>query len=141
MNEGLDFHCGMNCPHCDLKLRGKKTDYDYSNKSFDGLIIQCKKYYCKKCIKEFIDLGCDHELKKQIAESILSQPEINRGQLRYIIEQIFELSVFEFSKLIKSNPSYINDIMKRFRPLSQDLSDTIMRQIFIKFKTPKIVFE
>jgi hypothetical protein len=128
----------MKCPHCDLKLKGKKTDYDYSLKTFDGLIVECKKYYCKKCIKEFIDLGDDAELKKQIVESILSQSVLARSQLRYIIEQIFEMSVFQFSGLIKENPSFINDVIKRFRPLSQELSDKIQDQIFIKFKTPTI---
>ncbi len=131
----------MKCIGCGLKLRGKKIDYDYSNKSFSGVTIECKSYSCKKCDKEYIDLGDDHEINRQICDLLLRQDILKRTQLRYIIEQVFCESLFQFAKRMKQNPSFIKELIHSKKILSQELSDQIMKMIFLKFKTPTIRLE
>lgn len=128
----------MKCIGCGLKLRGKKIDYDYSNKSFSGVTIVCKKYECKKCAKEYIDLGDDHELNTQICDLLLQQDILNRNQLKYIIDQVFCESLFQFAKRVNQNPGFIKDLINSKKILSKTLSDQIMKLIFLRFKTPII---
>lgn len=128
----------MNCLNCDKKLRAKKVDYDYSNKSFQGVIIECREYHCKACNKTFTDLGENHEINKQICEILLTQDILARNQLGYIFKQVLNMSVFQVAKRIGTNPQHLNDVIKFKKILSQNLSDQISELIFLEFKRPTI---
>jgi hypothetical protein len=131
----------MKCPGCSLNLRGKKIDYDYSDKSFIGAVILCKSYSCKKCNKEYFYLGDDYEINRQICDLILTQDLLRRNQLKYIVDQIFCESIFCFAKRINQNPEFVKDLISYKKIISKPLSDQIMKMIFLKFKTPSIMVQ
>lgn len=132
---------GMKCPKCEKVLRGKKDSYDYSDKSFEGVSIDCKKYECKKCKNTFYDLGDDDDINRQICDLLLQQKTLQRKQLKYIIEQVFDESIFQFAKRIKTNPTHLKGLINSKKILSQELSDKISEKIYLKFKTPTITLE
>ncbi len=131
----------MKCPKCEKVLKGKKASYDYSAQSFDGVSIDCKKYECKKCKEVFFDLGDDHDIHTQICDLLLQQKTLQRKQLKFIIEQVFDESVFQFAKRIKTNPTHLKELINSRKILSQELSDKICEKIYLKFKTPTITLE
>lgn len=128
----------MNCINCEKKLRAKKIDYDYSSKSFEGVIIECREYYCKACNKTYVDLGENHDINKQICEILLTQDILKRNQLGYIFKQVLNMSVFQVAKRICTNPQHLNDVIKFKKILSQSLSDQISELIYLEFKSPRI---
>jgi len=131
----------MNCLNCDKKLRSKKVNYDYSHKSFQGVIIECREYHCKACCKTYTDLGDNHDINKQICEILLTQGILNRNQLGYVFKQILNMTVFQVAKRIGTSPQYLNDVIKFKKILSQLISDQICELIYIEFKRPSIVID
>ena len=131
----------MNCLNCDKKLRSKKVNYDYSHKSFQGVIIECREYHCKACNKAYTDLGDNHDINKQICEILLTQGILNRNQLGYVFKQILNMTVFQVAKRIGTSPQHLNDVIKFKKILSQLISDQICELIYIEFKRPSIVID
>lgn len=128
----------MNCPDCSKKLRGKKEKIDYSKSSFEGVFIEAKIYRCKPCDVELIDHGDYQETNLAICEYLIQPDFLNRKHIKFIMEQVLCINIFEFAKMIKCHPQFINDLIRYRAILSKDMKDRIIKQIIYKLKQPTI---
>ncbi len=131
----------MKCLKCDKKLRAKYVDYDYSDKcGIPGTTLtNIKQYTCKKCEETYHDLGSHEEINRMIADILLDQSEVQRNQIKFIREQIFKMSYFEFGELTKINPQMIKDLESKRKTLNKENSEKILTALFVKTQRPTII--
>lgn len=118
---------------CSKKLKAKNINHDYSSHSFKGVFIKAKKYKCVNCNQEYLDLGLDHKINKEICNFILNQGCIHRNQLSYISKSLFNNSLIEFSHAVKSTPNHLISLINHKAILDVALQNRIAEAILRHF--------
>lgn len=130
----------MNCPNCEKKLRVKYITYDYSKKcGIPGTYIKnVRQFKCKDCDEVYTDLGDHQELNYQIVAVLLGADQLNRNHIKFIRTEIFDMTVGEFAKLIKTLPAHIKDLEAKKTSLIPEISRRIQTELFKKTQRPTI---
>ena len=118
---------------CAKKLKAKKIDHDYSAHSFPCVFIKAKFYKCSNCNQEYLDLGDDHKINKEICDYILSKGCIDRMHLKFLLKNLFGNSMFEFANAVKTTPQHLKSLILYKSMLDLGLQQRIVKAILEHF--------
>lgn len=130
----------MKCPGCDKKLRAKYVDFDYSDKcGIKGTILSdIKEYTCRVCNENYHDLGSIDEINHMIGDILLNAFPLESSHIKFIRTEIFNMTYFQFAKIIQCDPDLIRDVESRGAKVTKRFRDSVKLQLLKKIKTPRI---